>query len=281
MEVLINELSLHKQFDSLQMFANDSLPEFIRIYSFLINVGKIPSKNYGFYSQKITPSESFHDFLNNKEMSRLSDDIRRYKVIMERFVNEPFWEAQQLHDSNTIYLFKEQIVTGTALAESYERNSLLISFFPSKFEDEGLNIEKENHITKEVCNFFSKNKILNYLYENEEINFHSFCKSRFDKNKLNFDKVNIRKSFDLITDKNDAKQYKLAFELFTNLNWEDILKHEGLDYKVYHDQNYFKNSRNGNLIYKFRASLKYRVFGYRDGGIFYVLEFDLTHQLSD
>ena len=44
---------------------------------------------------------------------------------------------------------------------------------------------------------------------------------------------------------------------------------------------YFTNYNCTSDIYKFDATLKARVLGYRDKDVFYVLEFDTDHKLSD
>ena len=102
--------------------------------------------------------------------------------------------------------------------------------------------------------------------------------------KLRFDYISDRYGFDLITDQN-INDFLDAFRLFEEKDWHDIIVDNALDYKEF-DKNrktkqYFPDYYWSKGIYKFRISRKYRAFGYRENNIFYVLRFDLDHELSD
>ena len=72
----------------------------------------------------------------------------------------------------------------------------------------------------------------------------------------------------------------------TNLkNWIAIATDKGLDYKTYNknkkSKRYFSDEQWKKGIKKFRITQRNRCFGYVNNGIFYVLRFDLDHELSD
>jgi hypothetical protein len=288
MEVLVNELSLHKQFNSLNEFIETSLPEFIKIFSFLHEIGNYPLKNYEFYNCSVTQQDTFRSLITNKGIFRISDYVRKYKSILDKIQNEPFWEEHRRHDSQTFYFWNGEIVTDSSIAESFEREASLLSFVPSKYEIERLEIDKEEIANRQIPNFFQFNTILKYFYESREISFCYFCKRFYRNTKISFEYVNEQKSFDLIGDKSDEIQFLNSFNMFCGLSWQDIVSQGGkgenkvgLAYETYHDQQAFKSYKVDYNVDKFRTSGKFRVFGFRKDEKFYVLEFDLSHRLSD
>jgi hypothetical protein len=287
MEILINELSLSGQFISVEEFINISLNKFVKIYSLLEKRNINPLKNYNFYNLYITQNETFTFLLTIKDKNGISDEVRKFKIIADKCIAEPYWENDLKHDPNEVFKWKNENVSNTSLAEAYVRDASLISFIPSPFQTNSIEIIK-NDFTKNLLNFYNDLELAEHLYRNKKINFHQFCVVKFKDSKLSFDKVNQKESFDLILDENDENEFLNSFNLFEEMNWNDILgqggkgkNKTGLAFEKYHDQNYFKNYTSQNEICKFRCSQKFRTYGYRIGDVFYVLEFDLTHKLSD
>lgn len=287
MEILINELSLHKQFDSNNDFIDNSFTNFIIIYSFLDGIGNHPLKNYNFYNSQISDKDSIYSFLKNPSTYRVYDIVRKYKLILDKITTEPFWESDIKHDLQADYKCKGEKVTKTSIAEAFDRDSVLLSFSPSRFSEEKLSVTKDEQ-GKGIHNFYHIKKLLPYLYENKLIDFYCFCKFYYKNSKLRFDYVNKEKSFDLITNKHDEKEFQNSFDVFCEMSWQNIIsqggkgdKKVGLAYERYHDQTVFKNYNTNFEIYKFRSTQRYRVFGYREKENFFVLEFDLSHRLSD
>jgi hypothetical protein len=288
MEILLNELSLDKQFSTLDDFIENSLFGFVEIVTFFIESGNCPMKNYDFYNCKITQIDTFYSLITNKSIYRISDIVRKYKTTLDRINREPFWESNKLHNTELIYSWNDKIVTGTSVAESFERNSFLISFKPSKFELDKLIVQKEYKETKEIHNITELNSALKYLYDNNCLRFYDFCKYYYKETKLSFEHINKEKSFDLISDKKDENEFLNSFNMFSEMTWFDIIAQGGkgenkvgLAYSKYHKQEAFSSYNLSNIIDKFRCSQKIRVFGYRNKDKFYVLEFDMNHRLSD
>ncbi|CAM3774783.1 hypothetical protein FLBR109950_00640 [Flavobacterium branchiophilum] len=287
MEVLINELSLNGQNQSIQDFINTSFVRFIEIFQILEKQKIYPYKKYDFYNSKITETENFQSLFHLKNVAGISDEIKKYRTIADKCLSEPFWEENQQHDSNKVYLYKNQNVSNTSIAEAFERNATLLSFVPSDFNEKQIEVSKENQ-SKNLINFSDKKHLLETLYENKLLNFHLFCLNYFRGTKLSFENVNFEKSFNKINERNDEIAYLNSFLSFIEKSWGDILAQGGkgknkvgLAYSNYHDQNYFTNYNCTSDIYKFDATLKARVLGYRDKDVFYVLEFDTDHRLSD
>ncbi len=287
MEVLVNELSLNGQYQSIQDFINTSFAKFVEIFQILDKQKIYPYKKYDFYNSKITQTESFQAIFYLKNVAGISDEIRKYRTIADKCLSEPFWEENQQHDSNIVYLHKNRSVTNTSLAEAFERNATLLSFVPSDFEEEQLEILKENQLKNQI-NFSDKKHLLQTLYENKLLNFHLFCLHYFKGTKLSFEKINLNKSFELIDNQNIENDFYNSFQSFEDKKWQDILEQGGkgknkvgLAYRKFHNQNHFNDYNPSSDICKFDATEKARVFGYRENNIFYVLEFDLTHRLSD
>ena len=69
------------------------------------------------------------------------------------------------------------------------------------------------------------------------------------------------------------------------MDWNAIATDKGLDYKTYKknrkSRRYFSDDLWKKGIKKFRIAQRNRCFGYVDNGVFYVLRFDLDHELSD
>ena len=287
MEILINELSLSGQFISVEDFINKSLTKFVKIYILLDRQNIYPLKNYNFYNSNITQNLTFSFLLKLKDVNSFSSEIRKFKIIADKCIAEPYWENDLKQDPNEVFKWKDEVVSNTSLAEAYVRDASLISFIPSPFDSNSIEILK-NDVSKKLFNFYDDFELAERLYRNKKINFHQFCVIKFKDSKLCFDKVNQKESFDLILDENDENEFLNSFNLFELMNWNDILgqggkgkNKTGLAFEKYHDQNYFKHYTLQNEIFKFRCSQKFRAFGYRISEVFYVLEFDLTHKLSE
>lgn len=288
MEILLNELSLDKQFSTLEDFIENSLLGFVKIFTFFVEVGNYPMKNYGFYNCKITQSDTFYSLITNKSIYRISDVVRKYKTTIDKISTEPYWETNKLHNSQLVYSWNDNLVTDTSIAESFERNSFLLSFKPSKFEIDKLFVQKEYTEIREILNVYEFKSALKYLYDYNHITFYDFCKNFYKNTKLSFEHINKAKSFDLISDKNDENEFLNSFNMFSGLPWSDIIAQGGkgenkvgLAYSKYHKPQTFSSYNLSSIIDKFRCSQKFRAFGYRKDDNFYVLEFDLTHHLSD
>ena len=77
----------------------------------------------------------------------------------------------------------------------------------------------------------------------------------------------------------------IYFKKFEESDWNAIATDNGLDYKTYNknkkSKRYFSDDLWQKSIKKFKITQRNRCFSYVDNGVFYVLRFDLDHELSD
>jgi len=277
-EILINELSLGGQFASVDEFVTGgTLLNFVALLKEINNTDVLLYKKYDFFGSKITKEMSIHDVLVGA-ISRQFDEIRKFKTGLACLFENPYWEDDQKHNVNFAYRYKGNCVSGQSLAEACERDKIVISFMHPDFPYGNLSVMREeteillDNLIKEE-NYFEVARSRNI------INFEDYCTKKFTSGKLDFSKVSKKEGFSLIT-KEEENLFFDGFRKFASLSWPQINKDKGLDYKEYDDRKgHFKSF--GRKIHKFRISRKYRCFGYEEQGIFHVLLFDLTHDLSD
>ncbi len=287
MDILLNELSLHSQFENIDDFLDNSFSRFVRIFHFLNKIENPLLKNYNFYNCQITDNESFYSLVTNRKLNRISDSVRKYKTLLDKIPNEPYWEANQQQDINSKYFWNNEDVSGSSIAESYAREAILISFCPSRIITNPLVVTQADN-KKEISNYTDNSKLVEFLYANKHISFSQYCNEHFKDTKLNFEYINTEKSFNSIQTVDDESEFLNSFNLFCNMTWQSIIEQGGkgknkvgLAYQQHHNQDDFASYNISYSIDKFRCSKRYRAFGYRKGNVFYLLEFDLTHKLSD
>lgn len=280
MDILINELSLHSQFNNETDFF-DSLKENLKIIKLIEVLSFNLLKKYDFYSYNVTDKLDLNSIIKIKG----NDEVTRFKSLLSRLINDPpYWENEQKHSSSDEYICTQtELTSGYSIAEACERDKTIMSFKSDKFLDEVISVLKngENH---EIYNSIKKYSFLDYLYNNEKISEIDYCKYRFDSN-LDFSNLdNEEFGFEILED-SETKNFIGTFKKFSEMSWENISKDDGLQYKPYNasdKENIFKNTKFfGKNIYKFRTSQKYRCFGYRENDKFYVLRFETDHKASD
>lgn len=279
MEILINELSLNGQFDTEDKFL-DNLQDILRIFK-LIEISDFTLlKNSMLFDVKITSNYKMVELLTLK-----TDKIRKLKsFIVKLSHNPPFWDSDKKQHFSDTYQYKSKNVCNTSLAESCERDKMILSFEHSDFSEDICTIQK-NSESLNIFNVVNSNKFLEYLFLNKLINCLQYCQNKFKNSKLNFEEINDGFGFDSLKTFQQEKEFLDAFELFDKMDWSNIFESDGLEYKQYkpsRSKNWFKGTKFENInIYKFRVTQKYRCFGYRNGDIFYILRFEIDHKISD
>jgi len=276
-EMLINEFSLSSQFTSVYEFIEGALFKFNALLNEIKGPNVLIYKNHVFYESRITGDTTIYNILVGT-ISRQYDEIRKMKSGLACLFEEPYWENNQKHSPDVFYLFMENCVTGQSLAEACERDRIVISFIHPNFSSESLLILKEKtEIT--LDNLVNRMDYIEMAYNRNLISCEEYCKKRFKDDKLNFSRINPKESFNILT-KEDENLFVDGFRKFTELTWSQIFADDSFKFKEYKDgKGYFKSEN--KKIHKFRISRKYRCFGYIEQGIFYVLLFDLSHDLSD
>ena len=136
----------------------------------------------------------------------------------------------------------------------------------------------------EVGNIWKEKQLHSILFERGELSLEKYITIRFSGGKLDFSLIDGTHGFSLIDNENQ-NEFIDSFRKFEELDWSAIATDKGLDYKPYNkkkkSKRYFSDDLWKKGIKKFRITQRNRCFGYVDNGVFYVLRFDLDHELSD
>lgn len=286
MDILLNNCSLTGQYASPDDFANNGLKSIIEQLKTAYSLDDIVVlKNYDFYNSRITPEYTLREILINPKIARINDTIRKYKSLLDRSCESPFWEDSKKHDSDMFYQFNDNIVTNTCLAEACERDKLLFSFKPSYFEDHTIYIIKDKTTNIELNNFTANPDFIEHLYNLKKIDFENYIILMFSKSKLDFSNIVNQKKYYIKKIPHEVQhEFVDSFKTFSELTWTAIGNHKGLRFKPYllnkANRSYFVGYE-GLSIYEFRASKKFRCFGYKNEDKFYLIYIDLEHRLGD
>ncbi|MEA2098628.1 MAG: hypothetical protein U9P72_00690, partial [Campylobacterota bacterium] len=233
-------------------------------------------KNHLFFSSQITSDNIFSDIVKSKD-SR----IRKLKSYLLKLSNNPpFWNDTQIHDcNNSVYFYNLENICNSSLAESSQRDKVILSFTHNKFLNEKIEIKKDEDIIN-LFNLINCNHFLDYLYLIDKISPLNFCLNRYKKTNLDFTQLEEAYGFDILNAE-QIQAYLNSFMKFSLMKWKDIDSDGGFQYKPYNGD-IFKNTKySAEKIKKFRISQLYRCFGFRNDNIFYVLRFEIDHKISD
>ena len=225
MEILINELSLSGQFDSIDHFIKSGLRPFIKVLNDIDFQSNLLYKKYDFYSAKITLQHSIHDILTGV-ISRQYDEIRKLKLQFVKLFDQPYWEDKTRHSANSVYLFNGKNIYGFSLAEACERDKTVISFNHDDFISVQLFISKDDKNIK-LDNLFEFGHYTQTAYQRNLITFEEYCRKMFLKSKLNFSKIDAKQGFSLVK-KDEEKLFYKGLKKFSELSWTQIGDDMGL-----------------------------------------------------
>lgn len=279
MEILINELSLDGQFNNEEEFL-DNFDSVLKIVKLIELFDFSLLKEYMLFDKNITANFKLLDFSKSK-----TDKARKFKSFLLKLAqNPPFWNEDKKHDCYDVYQYQGKNICDTSMAESCERDKMILSFIHDNFNKNICTVLK-NSENVDIFNIIEINDFLEYLFKKKVIDCSKYCQNKFKNSKLNFENINDGYGFDSLKTSQQEKEFIEAFELFDRTDWTNILTSDGLEYKSYSpskSNNWFKGTEFENTsIYKFRVTQKYRCFGYRDNGIFHILRFEIDHKISD
>ncbi len=183
MEILINELSIHEQFSSVDDFAS-SLIDTIRMYQAIPDKKFTISKKSDVWSYKPTKQDTLNDILNIKG----NDKITKFKSVLSSFITkEPFWDLNQKHSDTDEYICEHTSEKSNySIAEACERDQLVLSFSSETFTICEISVCKNNSNNYCIKNFYSKYNFLDYLINAEPEYFIYFCQKQFENHKVDF-----------------------------------------------------------------------------------------------
>ncbi len=278
----MNELSLEGQFVNLEDFL-DSLKVMIVVQKVMDAAQIRLLKHYNLTNEKVTESHTLHQVLTDNSV-KTTNEIRRFKMYLKRLLSDPaFWHESQIHKETDNYIFKHtEKKYDYSLAEACERDRKVLSFDNERYREDILEVQK-NGMKMTLLNFHNPYTLSETLYEENLINENDYCKFRFYNTNLSFDKLDDKYAFEILTNE-EKRTFISTFKMFSEMSWEDILKHDGLDYKPYTPpgESWFEHTPFAyKKIYKFRTSQRCRCFGYREEDVFFVLRFERDHKISD
>lgn len=286
MEFLLNERSLHGQFESTDDFLKSLKPvmnciNIIRAYSDM-EIYKIRN----FHECHITKEKKICDL----KLCGNSDELLRLKLKLDQEIYQyPYWDEEPIHDISLEFLWGEENITATSLAEAAVTGNSLLSFQSSKFQDCELKISSQENGNKNNYHVFSVHTP-KYLLKN----FHKLI--LMDKKQMlivryedtRIDCTTLEEEHGVsILEKDEFAELLSTLDKFVNhVSWESIGLDDGLEYKKYSPSspkdNWFRSKKyEGKTIMKFRFSRVLRCYGYRKGDKFKVLRLERDHSISN
>lgn len=288
MEVILNELSCTGQYSNLSDFSERGITSISELLKGISGNDKIALlKKSDFFSVRITPDKSFHEVLFAPEARRI-ERLRQFKSHLARLQNRPFWDDDQQHVADYDYLRTDDRtnvrITGSGIAEAHARNACILSFLPSDYENDTVDVHcVQTDSLKSIGNPHNLRQLWYFRYLSGEISIVDFIKESFVE-RFNFDSISQANGLNLISNIN-VDIFISSFENFERKTWAQIEVDDGLKYKPFN-----KNRRTTRFfsadewklgIWKFRIDQEKRCFGRRVGDKFHVIRIDLDHKLSD
>ncbi|MBN2829858.1 MAG: hypothetical protein JXR56_06020 [Candidatus Cloacimonetes bacterium] len=143
----MNELSINSQFASVQEFIESCVPPLVSVLNEVDQTQDLLYKKYEFYAQKVTPEASLYDALIG-QYSNQRDLIRKFKSQLAALFEDPYWEDSPKHTNGSSYTYNEVNVVGSSLAESCERDRVVISLQCLDYNANVLNVSKNGELIK-------------------------------------------------------------------------------------------------------------------------------------
>lgn len=142
MEIYINECSFHEQF-----YDRTDLEHAFRIFFSVLNVIKDVQNEYKIYSHEdlLHVYKAFSEEELISSINRLRDKSFSRAIIdvLYNRINSEDWRSEQIHSSNDIFVYNDDFVTDTSIAELAERFlqnqdilAALINFPRSKYANQ-------------------------------------------------------------------------------------------------------------------------------------------------
>ena len=275
MEILLNELSLEGQYESKENFVSTALTPILEVMKEMTSFGKMILKSDEIFKSPITGEINLLELLKFP-LSHHREETNRLKRLIDQLTKGPYWNDSTKQE-DTIYLWNNENIWGSSLAESVERDQIVASFLNSRFEERDLQILKEqNEFT--VDNITRKGDIPEILWKNSNISFGDYVRNRFTHGNLDFSRFINEDDFSNI---NQIEQnlFLNTFRRFNEMSWNQIIQDRGLNYKAFNSS--IPGYSGDHSLDKFRASRLIRCHGYREKDKFYVLALETDHSLSD
>ena len=184
MEILINELSLHGQFATIDEFVNIAVKPLILLLQQYDPDRDVILKKYDLWSANVTATVTLQQVFKGS-YSRINDEIRSSKAQLANLIDNPFWEDTRKHNAPDTYQHNTISVIDTSLAESCERERIVMSFVSSQFNSSTL-IVKKNSTDISIDNLIDHNHLFALVRARRlVVDFSLSDTSRFKKTHFN------------------------------------------------------------------------------------------------
>lgn len=281
LDFLLNELSLHGQFPSMEAFVA-SLKENIHCFQLINNheKGHIWKTNdvYGCYVTK------------DKKLGELkqypkTDELKRLRISFDKeIITKPFWDEAPRHDLGGTYLLDNEDVTATAVAEAVSRDASILSFASERYADRILDVifEGKSH---PVSSSYTACHLVEKFGSELGIDRDSELKIRYSGTRIDCSDLEKRYGAETLEEKEYSLLIGTLDKFVLHDSWESIGLDDGLEYKKYSpskEDDWFRYTPYvEQQIMKFRFSDKMRCYGYRKGDRFRLLRLERDHKQSD
>lgn len=282
MEFILNEKSLHGQFESIEDFLK-SLENNIKCFQIIYKdkTNKI-SKIKDLYKCNITADKKL---LHLRECVCV-ESLLAFQIALEQEIYTlPFWDDDPAHDLSVRYMLEDHEITATGIAEAAEKDQSLVSFASAQYMDRKLTVYKNTDAVI-VHSMYTPQYLVEAVGERLKLDRDDMLKIRYENTRI--DCSNLEKRFGAnCLEQDEFEEVLSSMDKFNkHESWETIAVDDGLELKKYKPDSPKNNWFNGTMyqnktIMKFRASSVLRVFGYRKGDTFKVLRIERNHEYSD
>ncbi len=282
MNFILNEKSLHGQFESVEEFLK-SLETNLGCFRLVRSQGDGEIRKIAdFYKCKITEKLRLGDL---KQFPR-SDELSRFRIALDKEMRtEPYWDLTPAHDYGKPYWMGEEDMAATAVAEATARQESLLSFDSADYSDRRLCIRFDGE-EYSVLSIYSPAYLAECLGERMGLERDECLKARYAKTRLDCSLLEREYGAEGLEKEEYALLMGTLDKFVKHESWESIGLDDGLEYKKYtpasSEEDWFRNTvYSDKTIMKFRFSSRMRCFGYRKGDRFRLLRIERDHKRSD
>lgn len=175
MEILINELSLTKHFLSVNHFIKNALVPFIAVLKEIDSSKDVILKKQDFWNIKITNSANLHNILIQN-----SDETTHFKSILSNLIDEPYWDSFAKQKQSNNYEYNEKNICNSSLAESCERDKIVVSFLHDDFIQTSLHVKINEHQKVVIDNLFEKEHYTEVAFLRKQISESDYLKRKIE-----------------------------------------------------------------------------------------------------
>lgn len=223
----------------------------------LLHVNDIPIyKTVNFYESKITSNDRLCDL----KKYELTEELLRLKLSLDREIYEkPQWDYDTVHDISQEFMWNEENVSATSLAEAAIRKGVLLSFCFEVFKDKMLNI-CDTRNTYYVDSVHTPLYLVEQYRKQIKIERKLQLKIKYENTRIDCSTLEEKYGVDTLEQYEFEEVIKSFNKFVEHESWKTIDVDDGLEYKKYTPQgnkNWFIGRKySGKTIMKLDVVLK-------------------------